>query len=71
MSFNVTIRHTNGSLYDARNLTVTDSTQGMNFYESDVATQGVFVTYPKKNAFEVRFTLRSLRGKLGDRKSVV
>ena len=64
MLFNVTVSHENGSLYDARNLTVTDATQGMDFYESDVSTKGVFVTYPKKNTFGVRFTLSSLRGKL-------
>lgn len=61
--FNVTVSHANGSLYDARNLTVTDSTQGMDFYDTDVSTKGAFVTYPKKNYFGVRFTLPGLRGK--------
>ena len=60
----MTVSHANGSLYDARNLTVTDATQGMDFYDSDVSTKGAFVTYPKKNTFGVRFTLLSLRGKL-------
>ena len=64
MLFNVTVSHENGSLYDARNLTVTDSTQGMDFYDSDVSTKGVFVTFPKKNMFGVQFTLPSLLGKL-------
>lgn len=63
MMFNVTVRHANGSLYDARNLTVTDATQGMDFFDSAVSTAGAFVTYPKKNTFGVRFTLPSLRGK--------
>jgi len=62
--FNVTVSHANVSLYDARNLTVTDSTQGMDFYDSDVSTEGVFVTSPKKNTFGVRFMLTSLLGKL-------
>lgn len=62
--FNVTVSHANGSLYDARNLTITDSTQGMDFYDSDVSTGGVFVTSPKKNIFGVRFILTSLLGKL-------
>lgn len=61
--FNVTVSHANGSHYDARNLTVTDSTQAMVFYDTDVSTKGGFVTYPKKNTFGVRFTLRSLHGK--------
>ena len=64
MLFNVTVSHENGSLYDARNLTVTDSTQGMDFYDSDVSTEGAFVTSPKKNTFGVRFMLASLIGKL-------
>ena len=63
MLFNVTVSHANGSLYDARNLTVTDSTQGMDFYDSDVSTKEVFVTSPKKNTFGVRFLLTSLLGK--------
>lgn len=62
--FNVTVSHENGSLYDARNLTVTDSTQGMDFYDSDVSTKGVLVTSPRKNMFGVQFTLASLLGKL-------
>ena len=64
MLFNLTVSHANGSLYDARNLTVTDSTQGMDFYDSDVSTKGVFVTSPKKNTFVLRFILASLLGKL-------
>lgn len=62
--FNVTVSHENGSLYDARNLTITDSTQGMDFCDTDVSTKGVFVTSTKKNMFGVRFTLASLLGKL-------
>ena len=64
MLFNVTVSHENGSLYDARDLTVTDSTQGMDFYDSDVSTKGVLVTSPRKNMFGVQFTLTSLLGKL-------
>lgn len=63
--FNITVSHTNASVYDATNLTVQDSTQGMDFYDSDSSTQGTFVTFPRKNSFEIRFTLRSLRGKFG------
>ena len=63
MLFNLTVSHANGSIYDARNLTVTDSTQGMDFYDTDISTKGAFVTYPKKNHFGVRFTFPGLRGK--------
>ena len=40
MAFNITISHAIGSLYDARNLTVTDTAQGMDIYDSGVSTIG-------------------------------
>ena len=63
VAFNITISHAIGSLYDARNLTVTDAAQGMDIYDSAVSTKGVFISYPGKNIFGVRFILPSLRSK--------
>lgn len=61
--FNVTISNIVGSLYHARNVTVRDTTRGMDFYDSDISTKGAFVSSPIRNTFEVTFTLPSLKGK--------
>ncbi|CAH3166800.1 unnamed protein product, partial [Porites evermanni] len=69
VAFNITISHAIGSLYDARNLTVTDTAQGMDIYDSAVSTKGVFISYPGKNIFGVRFILPSLR--IGETRSFI
>ena len=61
--FNVTISNIVGSLYHARNVTVRDTTRGMDFYDSDISTKGAFVSSPIRNTFVVTFTLPSLKGK--------
>ena len=64
VTFNITVSHENGSVYDARNVTVADAAEGMDYYNpSGPEDDGAFVTYPKKNAFMVEFTLPSLLSK--------
>lgn len=59
--FNVTIGHRSDSLYHARDITVTDSTRGMDFYDSGVSSKDVLVRSPRANIFVLTFTLPSLK----------